>query len=334
MVAGPTIVTLEVEAIRAGTLADNPINEMALDFFVRLRAPTASAAERTACTNWLAASPAHQAAWDEIEALWADLDQIDVSELVPGEVLRLRAKKMSGLSRRHFWRAAAAVVVGGAALWSASDRSLWADYRTGRGERRGVALPDGSQAMLGARSAISLDFNAERRGTTLHEGAGYFRVASGDDRPFVVSTDTLSVTTVDAAFEIRRSDTEQAVTLAEGRAEITGTDGARHSLAAGSMLRQIAGKLGPISNIPTDEIAAWRQDRIIFRRTPLGEVAAELERYRNGFLIVTDASLAAREVSGVFDSRRTDQALETIAATMSAKLLRVSDLVVLIQPVG
>lgn len=337
MVAGATRVTYPDTLISAKSLSSHSIDDIALDFFVRLRAPTVTQSERDACARWISADPAHRAAWEKVEGLWATLDSVDVAGLgrePHAAMSRLPRQRL--LSRRQAWRwaAAAAVAGGGFATWSSLTPGLLADYRTGRAERLPVALPDGNQAWLAPRSAMSLAYDTHRRGAALYTGTGYFKVDRDDPRPFVVSAGDISVKGSSTAFEIRHCDTDNKIAVASGEIEISNNGGVTHRLAAGETIRHIDGRFGELGTIAADEIAAWRQDRLIFRRAPLGDVAAELERYRSGMVFVTDAALAAREVSGIFDSRRTDQALETIAETMSAKLVRISDLIVLIQPVS
>jgi len=337
MVAGPSSVIFPESSIAAANLNATSIDDIALDFFVRLRAPTVTDADRAACARWIVADNAHRAAWEKVESLWATLDAVDVTGMARDSRPVLNpVTRSSMLSRRQAWRLAAAAAVAGAgfATWSATMPGLMADYRTGRAERLPVSLPDGNQAFLAPRSAMSLAFEAGRRGAELYDGIGYFNIDKDDPRPFVVSAGDISITGSNTAFEIQRRNTQQRVAVANGEVEISGRDGITRRLSAGEMIRQVDGHFGETRAIATGEIAAWRQDRLIFRRTPLGDVAAELERYRNGMVFVTDAALAAREVSGIFDSRRTDQALETIADTMTARLVRISHLIVLIEPVG
>ncbi len=45
---------------------------------------------------------------------------------------------------------------------------------------------------------------------------------------------------------------------------------------------------------------------------PLGQVLAELERYRHGRILISDARLAGLEVSGVFDLDQPDALLRTL----------------------
>ena len=75
---------------------------------------------------------------------------------------------------------------------------------------------------------------------------------------------------------------------------------------------------------------AWRDGRLIFAGQPLAAVLAELNRYRRGRIVLLDRGLGARRVTGAFDARNTDEALDVIAATMGARIRRLSPLLVLV----
>jgi transmembrane sensor len=63
---------------------------------------------------------------------------------------------------------------------------LRADYTTGVGERRSVALADGSHVTLDSGSAIAVDLSGARRHIRLLKGAALFTVAPDRAHPFTV----------------------------------------------------------------------------------------------------------------------------------------------------
>jgi transmembrane sensor len=140
-------------------------DETALAWLTRLRGSPTSA-ELTAFEQWLAASPAHRAAWRRAESLWSSIGDAGarVAE-EDAEQLSTYLEKMDRAKRRRAVRRSATIAslvlaVAAGALWLERPhffQDLTADYVSARGERRLVALSDGSTVLLDADSALDVD---------------------------------------------------------------------------------------------------------------------------------------------------------------------------------
>jgi transmembrane sensor len=60
----------------------------------------------------------------------------------------------------------------------------------------------------------------------------------------------------------------------------------------------------------------------------------ELERYRRGRIILMDSSIGAIPVTAVFETARTESALQTIADTLGVRLLNAANYVTLVYSAG
>ncbi len=69
---------------------------------------------------------------------------------------------------------------------------------------------------------------------------------------------------------------------------------------------------------------AWREGRLVFSGERLSAVLAELSRYRHGRIVLLDAGAGERRVTGAFDPRNTDEALEVLATTMRVRVTRLT----------
>ena len=67
--------------------------------------------------------------------------------------------------------------------------------------------------------------------------------------------------------------------------------------------------------------------RLIFEDSPLSEVVADLERHRQGWIIIADDRIRNITVTAVFDSRRADAALDAISDTLPVRLTRIGGVV-------
>ncbi|MNP73346.1 fec operon regulator FecR [compost metagenome] len=65
---------------------------------------------------------------------------------------------------------------------------------------------------------------------------------------------------------------------------------------------------------------------LVFERQPLSEVVERLNHYRSGRLVVADAELARREVSGVFRLDNLDAAASVLSDELKAKRFEVAGL--------
>jgi len=73
-----------------------------------------------------------------------------------------------------------------------------------------------------------------------------------------------------------------------------------------------------------DRIVAWRSDRIVFRDAPLAQVVAELQRYRRDRIQIIGSGISDKRVTAVFDTRRLDAALDTIAQSLGLRITHVA----------
>ncbi|MBK1838759.1 FecR domain-containing protein, partial [Azospirillum sp. YIM B02556] len=220
---------------------------------------------------------------------------------------------------------AAAAVFGPAML----DR-LGSDYSTASGERRVVTLADGSQVQLNTDSAISVDFSGSGRRVTLRRGEAFFSVTADRSRPFEVTAMGAVTRVVGTRFAVRRMDEATRVVVEEGIVEVhcpaglaASEDGVR--LTAGEAARYEPGTCPTRENgVDVARATAWRDGRVVFDGRSLREVVGELNRYRSGPIILLDAELAQRRVTGVFDIRDPDRALSAIEQVLPVSVHRIA----------
>ncbi|MFT3966316.1 MAG: FecR family protein [Sphingobium sp.] len=313
------------------------IEEEAVAWFVRLHDEDATDADRTAHAEWLAVDPYHRAAWAEVAQLWEGMDALQGAD-APNVVAMPRCveapKPARSWARHRFAAAAAVVLTVGAASWMATHPGLFADERTAVGERRSVTLPDGSRVDLATASALSVDFTDRERKVVLYDGEAFFSVAKDAVRPFRVQAADGSITDVGTAFDVRKSDETVDVAVTHGIVDVANGSGSPVRLTRGQSVSYTPHGMGQRQSVDPVNVGLWREDRLAFEDAPLPDVLRDLERYRHGRIVVMDKSLARLTVSGMFDARRTDAALDTIARTLPVRLVRITGYLVLVYPAG
>lgn len=318
----------------------DPSVEEALRWLVVLRDGTAGEQDRSAFDRWLAADPRHADAWRRAQYVWMRLDALEPVLRDQGMAAGLRASSQPAprppprMDRRRWLQAAAVAAVAVPAGIVLSMPRLLADYRTAVGERRTVTLADGSTVELASNSSLSVSFDTAARRVVLHEGEAFFDVASEPTRPFVVEAAAGRTRALGTAFDIKLSGAEVTVSVIEHAVAVSADHGEPVVVGKGQSVRYGMRRISAVREADLAGVQAWRRDRLVFQEAPLGDVIADLERYRGGRIVMTDPRLRSIPVTAVFDTRQSDAALDTIANSLPIRVRRLTDLLVVLSPSG
>lgn len=201
-------------------------------------------------------------------------------------------------------------------------------FTTAVGERRAVALVDGSELLLDSASDIDVRWRVFSRDVDLRAGQVLFEVSSAVYRPFVVSAGSARIQVLGTLFNVRRLDNDNVrVTLARGRVEVDAPATVQTPviLTPGQQIDAIGGQLTALAKVDATKAMAWKNDRIVFEQTPLDEAVAVLRHYRTAPIELGDPSLAALKVTGVFQAHNVDLLLELLPSILPVSLSRQED---------
>ncbi|MEJ1964632.1 MAG: FecR domain-containing protein [Gammaproteobacteria bacterium] len=347
----------------------------AADWFARLQEPGQPTALREEFSQWLLRSPAHVEEFLAISRAWGDLDLAPADEYST-ESLVAAAKAepenanvvsltdasldepspgFDGTSsssaasipsappakRRSAQRVAAAaavLAVGALTYFSVQHWGRSPHLRTAVGEQRTLALSDGSIVHLNTDSDLTITLAPHERRIHLLKGEARFEVAKDKSRPFFVDTQQATVRAVGTVFNVRAVGVDTAVTVVEGRVELTGhvVNGPQGSAsvstqpaggpaiahaasapilktqlgvgerAAVTMSGEILLNTGPA----VDRVLAWSDQRLVFRDEALIDVVSEFNRYQTRPIRIADPALAGMIVSGTFATNDADSLLQ------------------------
>ncbi len=315
------------------SLRNIALSDEAIDWTVRLGSGSATAADRAAFEQWRARSPAHAQAAREAAALLSDAAHTQVAaehrDIV--EALCPPPPARYGMSRRVVLAggmAAASIVAVASGGVIGPMSGLLATHATRVGQRKRVELADGSIAWLNTATALSVDFSARQRRLTLHNGEALFEVAKDKARPFIVSSGGGEARAVGTVYSVRRRGALSDVVVSEGVVEVRNGAGLAR-LAAGQRVAYGDEIMGAIHPADGQAATAWARGKLIFHKRPLASVAAELERYQSGRVIIVGDRLKQLQVTGVFDLDAPDVLLRSIAETASARVTRLPLLIVI-----
>lgn len=292
----------------------------ALDHVLAVRSPKADPAAAAAAARWRSLDPAHESAYREAEAVWRVAGTLPAAHADTWQAKPRRAFDRRGLL---FGGGALAAAIAAIAVVPPALRRFEGGVRTGAGEMRTLTLPDGSRVALGPESHIQVDVDGSRRSVSRFAGDAYFEVAPDRDRPFVVFSRDIRVRVVGTAFELRQRGDRFSVAVSHGRVEVRGALPAnrRVGLDAGDRLA-VDTESGSIERgrVVAGRIAPWRDRMIVVERRPVRAVIDEISPWYAGRIVILDAALGDRPVSGVFDLENPVAALEAVVGPFGGRV--------------
>lgn len=299
---------------------DDPDSAAAL-WFARLQGDDVASRDRREFERWLKADARNGMAWEDLNRTWNGVAALEDDPAFAA----LRADALSAgdkrpyLNRRTLGLAAAGLVaaVGGAMFgkrWLSGGVSPASPaeepvFSTAVGEHTTFRLADNSVVTLSTDSAVRVNHWSEERRLTLLRGQAFFQVAKDPSRPFVVAAGDKRVTAIGTAFDVRMDPGKLSVTLVEGRVRIAADapQGERQvEMSAGSRFVAAEPADWAISTVDTAKEAAWLKGRLVFDGEPLSAVVAEMNRFSERKLSLSDPALGATPVSGVFRTGQID----------------------------
>ena len=312
----------------AATGVSEAVLRQAAEWLVRLQCGELRGEQARAFEAWHAADPAHAHAWTRAQGLLAQFEQ------VPAPVLR-DAARLRG-ERRRLLRGLAWIAVAAPAGWAGSRLLPWqawsADVRTATGEIRRMALADGTELVLGTATALDVRYGPDERLLWLR--AGEIMIETAPDpagRPFVVRTAQGRLRALGTRFTVRGDGARTWVAVLDGAVEVSPAHGATpRVLRAGEALDVDDTGAGRVA-VADETAAAWTRGMLAVHDRPLGEVVAELARYRPGVLRC-DPAVADLPVSGAFPLRDIDASLALLARTLPVRVVRITPYWLTIRP--
>ncbi len=300
--------------------------------------------------RWMEASESHRRAFARIESAWQGIRDSSLQKVDSAPQHRLEEHEYDGsmsvdawLARSRGpvaeaapparrtnparWRrslrvavAATVVVVAVALRYTPPVRSGGSpeSFATATGQQMQITLPDGSQAILGARSRLTVAYTPASRNLRLDQGEAFFSVHKNHGWPFRVHVLNDVVTAVGTQFDVRTINNRIDVSVAEGVVQVNAAPpftsaqdsqtprgglplvrvrrGETFSFLSGGEARALASPL--VTQIDPRKAAQWRDGWLIYRDEPLREVLTDVARYSNRPIVVTDPAMITQRFTG------------------------------------
>lgn len=301
------------------------MNEEMHNLLGRFFSGEATDQEKIAVREWKMSSKENETEFALLEKMWQNTDaaspvSFDTDAAWKKVDARITASPGSGkvikMNARRAVIAIAASVVLLLGLWWIIDssnngmKSLVADR-----DNQEVRLADGSVVNLrkGALLQYPSTFKKDRRDISL-TGEAFFQVTPDPLKPFVIKAATTEVQVVGTSFTVSTGNDRVELNVMTGRVnfaqlqnltnKIMVVAGEKAFFAGGNLTKQV--NKDPNFN-------AWQTKKLVFQRTPLSQVAADLGDYF-GINIVfkkeDSAQLSAADFTDTFNDQALDSVLE------------------------
>lgn len=304
--------------------------------------------------RWRLQSERHDAAYLALSALWRDLGDLkqlrDIDETPTSDAGYKIGLVDTVFAHGRFAAAACALFVVGAIIMVIAQQRNFVQkdvFATIVGQQSTVELSDGSTVQLNTSSRVEVDFSKSSRIVRLIDGEAYFAVAKDAARPFYVYADDAVVQAIGTAFTVRlRAEDDVEVIVEEGKVafashsvlgvEASGkiaddsdvsdsTPPAR--LSAGQTARFNHG-VEEVTSVSANELnrkLAWRNGMVAYSGESLSYVVADIGRYTDIMIEITDPVLRDRRVAGYFRVGDVEALLDTLEINFDVRVDRLSD---------
>ncbi|WP_193075194.1 FecR family protein [Pseudomonas sp. FME51] len=307
----------------------------AAHWFARMQSGEATEEDRRAFEAWRAADPENDRQYRNLDHFW------EATRAVPERRLRGMMEEapqpvpQPRLSRRQFGLGLAAAcslvavtyVVGTSGVFNQPLESI--ELATTKGERRQIALPDGSTLDLNTNTLAVVRFYQDQRRIDLQQGEIFIAVRPDADRPFVVDAGMGQATVTGTRFNVRRDADAVGISVESGSVRVRSGpwwNRRERALTAGQRVVAHADQpLGDVSDADVSAIAAWQRGRVIFNNEPLAHVINEMNRYLARPAQLEAAHLGQYHISGVFSVDDPEAMIDALPAIAPVRVVHLPD---------
>ncbi len=310
------------------------IHQQASFWLTRLQSEDCTEEERRDFSAWLLKKTAHAQAYQEVQNFWQNLNTVEPlinQELVAARNYLQRPASQSRLfSPRLGWAFAVMVILGISPYLYLNATTQ--TYQTAKGERQTVQLADGSQIILNTDTQLNVHYGFTSREVNFIQGEALFSVIHDEKKPFTVTAAKGVIEDVGTRFNVYQHDSQVAVTVLEGEVQITTAENPtpRHITAGLQTSYNAQGQISPLEKTDVNNVTAWQTGKLIFKKQPLHEVLAQLARYHDVELQLSENTIQNLSVSGTFPADNLNLALNTIASALPIKFTQTGERTVLI----
>lgn len=301
---------------RAGDQDRDALIAQASEWLARLDTGRAAPAEFEA---WRDVDARRAAAFAEVAAAWDKLDALRDAQ----------PRRRPAVSRRA-WLGGGLVLAAGVAgaAYLGLDQLWRARTVTGVGERRTLALPDGSSVELNTDTEVLWRFDSERRRLWLQRGEIALTIAQDALRPFQLFTQRGLAQLASGQFNARLRPAGLDLIVLAGRAAIRNAAGETRAVVESATDERQALAVtttgvvvAPAPEAEVQAVQAWRRGEIVFEGQRLAEAVEEYNRYLDRKLVIEDPKVGDLRLGGRFLTDNPETFLDALRTTFGLRIV-------------
>lgn len=185
-----------------------------------------------------------------------------------------------------------------------------------------LTLSDSTHVRLNSGSSIKfLKALSDTLRQVMLDGEAYFKV-SYNKRPFIVITKHARITVLGTQFNVWDRGDKTRVIVKEGRVELNSvlSDSSAVELTTGQMSQVFDHHAPEIpKSVDTKYLLGWLENRLVFEKTTLSEIVAELERFYNVSILLSDTTSANHTITAEFEDASIQDVLSSICLTLNKR---------------
>tara|TARA_R110002050_G_scaffold300779_1_gene472592 strand:+ start:13022 stop:14053 length:1032 start_codon:yes stop_codon:yes gene_type:complete len=197
--------------------------------------------------------------------------------------------------------------------------NLYTSIYTENGQRSKVVLPDSSTVWLNSGTTLSYpaDFSDQNRKVVL-KGQAFFQVTHKGNDPFLVEANGLVVRVLGTNFDVAAypEEDEVSVVLESGKVELTHQERKSFSYMMNpgekATLSLFSNNEMKISSVDASVYSSWKDGRLIFRNSPMGDVVKSLRRWYNIDIEITDPEVYSSIYTGTIKNESYEEIFRLI----------------------
>lgn len=261
--------------------------------------------EQNRLDAWLDESPAH------LVAYWCAEDHWNRTYLLSALHAAHQPQNRSRRASWTRWGRRAAVVAAVATLGASGtfyfSKPAERTYTTALGGRETLTLGDGSKVELNTDTVLRIGNSRGQRSATLERGEAFFQIKHDPVHPFAVNVGNHRIVDIGTKFSVRTQADQMRVALVEGAARV---DSIGPGIASPTLLKPGEVAVATANSVTLSKLApvelnnelAWRRGILVFDNTPLGDVAAEFNRYNDKKIIIANENVGRMRIMGSFQT--------------------------------
>ena len=238
--------------------------------------------------------------------------------------------KVKKFNFHTFLKLAAAILLIGLVTYVLVDLNKYQVITSDEVGNKAYLLPDASSVWLNDNSKIKFvkGFASSGREVSL-EGEAFFEVKRDISKPFSVLSSSIKVEVLGTKFNLLANSNKPMVELmlVEGKVSFENTENKEKLILLPGERLIFNRETSSATKIQNKDLntMAWKEQKLVFRNTPIQNVIEDLERYFKQNITVKNDKLFNCSFTSTFDNPELEEVLEILKYTMNLKISRQDD---------